>query len=270
MSDFQGSSSAPTKTLVDSKTSWHRFDRGSAWDNSGEVLLLDNHLVQGSAWYVGYLIVHEPSSAVYFGTTTDIAKTYRKWFARLKGVDAGAKNLSVAFRAVFTKREDFLFKMVAFFNNAEAAAEWKRTRPDQVIAQLGRNKCLNVDDRSAETKGFWKRQVPAEDWAWRFGSMDKGWYGKAVKTRSKIRSEHERAADAKQEAAEGRDYLHSIFPNMGQGIPGQGPVEVDHGVSTPEPANDVPAVDVPLPDNDDAADAEYDEFLAKQEQQEEP
>lgn len=194
------------KVVVDALTKWHSFTTSNAWENSGEILLIeearqcDNH-----AKWIGYLLMHEPTEATFVGISNNPAECFARWHGRLLDVDRGAKNLNVAFRAVFTKREDFKFKLVAFFNETTIAHRWQETMAANIIDQFGRNKCLNVDNRSIETKGFWKRQVPADQWAWRFGSMDKGW-------RKRTEAKATTARELADEQAEANDYLRSLIP----------------------------------------------------------
>ena len=118
-----------------------------------------------------YHIIHMPTQAVYFGAGLQTPKhAYAHWKFRLRAVDT--RDLSIAFKAVYTKRHDFYFRihgaLVLRSGDDYDALRKECKRQQKVWAQTGAHAVLNCD-RSDKTRRHWVSIIPRSELAWRLG-----------------------------------------------------------------------------------------------------
>lgn len=120
-------------------------------------------------WYkvpVAFAIRHEPTRSIYFGSSGDMAQAFYSWYQRLRGLYTQPK-LSLSFRAIYTRREDFVFVVLKTWERGTLANEAMNMAIENVnTLRLKRpDKLLNMNNSVAE-KQFWMEQTPVERRFW--------------------------------------------------------------------------------------------------------
>lgn len=186
--------------------------------------------------YYGYAIYHLPTEAVYLGITGDVERCFVSWYSRLRPPGKGPDNLSVAFRAIWTKRDDFRFHLTCLFRNSVEAQVWLDSRLPYLRQELGTFKVLNVD-RSIRTRGAWMRRAPEDEHGFRFGTLVKNKAHREKKEQARLRRADEANAVAAQDEA--GQTLAEIIARVRKrrGLDGEGDADPQQGVEPIEPSS---------------------------------
>lgn len=106
-----------------------------------------------------YQVFHLPTKATYIGTTSDAAHAFAMWVHRLRHTNTKPP-LSLAVRAVYTKREDFYFGVLELHAAHVPVGITLMKWLGQVKAH-GPEFCLNMLGSKAEIE-FWINRTPID------------------------------------------------------------------------------------------------------------
>jgi len=112
---------------------------------------------------ITYAIRHEPTRTIYFGSSANAAVAFYSWYQRLRGLNT-QPYLSPAFRAIYTKRDDFVFIVLKTWDRGVSAHAAAQTATDCINKLRGKrpDKLLNMDGSTKETE-FWRALTPPEN-----------------------------------------------------------------------------------------------------------
>jgi hypothetical protein len=105
-----------------------------------------------------YMLAHAPDQSRVLRATSDLARVALEWYSRLEHVDTMPR-LSHALRAIYTKREDFRFVVIAQCDLA-TARRTARTYA-HVAHQRSAELSLNMDKKEALQK-YWFERIPED------------------------------------------------------------------------------------------------------------
>lgn len=95
-----------------------------------------------------YCIRHVPTDSIFVGGTHDMAQAYYSWYQRLRRINVEPA-LNPAFRAVYTKREDFTFiikRMEPSDGSNHHRFKTAATTAAAAFKRAHRDRCLNLGD----------------------------------------------------------------------------------------------------------------------------
>jgi len=112
---------------------------------------------------VTYAVRHEPTRTIYFGSSGNAAVAFYSWYQRLRGLNTQPR-LSPALRAVYTKRDDFIFIVLKTWERGELAHEAAQLALDYIkkLRDMRPDKLLNMDSTGKERE-FWLACTPPEN-----------------------------------------------------------------------------------------------------------
>lgn len=112
---------------------------------------------------IAYAVRHEPTRTIYFGASGNAAQAFYSWYQRLRGLNKQPP-LNPAFRAVYTKRDDFVFIVLKTWERGALANEAAQETLDCIRALRGKrpDKLLNMDGTPKEV-AFWRALTPPEN-----------------------------------------------------------------------------------------------------------
>ncbi len=116
-----------------------------------------------------YAVEHKPTGAIYVGSSRNLFQTHQSWYYRLAYIDS-APPLNWAFRAIYTKRSDFVFHVLATLPDdtlfATKCLEMENIVKQRILLK-GKEFLLNCNN-STETREFWVGRTPLSERPYRF------------------------------------------------------------------------------------------------------
>lgn len=112
---------------------------------------------------ITYAVRHEPTRTIYFGASANAAVAFYSWYQRLRGLNKQPA-LSPAFRAVYTKRDDFVFIVLRTWDRGTLAHEAARLALEYIknLRAKRPDKLLNMDGTARENE-FWRALTPPQN-----------------------------------------------------------------------------------------------------------
>lgn len=112
---------------------------------------------------ITYAIRHEPTRTIYFGSSSSAAVAFYSWYQRLRGLNKQPA-LSPAMRAVYTKRDDFVFIVLSTWERGALAHDAADLALDYIKKMRAKrpDKLLNMDSTGKE-RDYWLRITPREN-----------------------------------------------------------------------------------------------------------
>ena len=133
------------------------LDDPHGWQYSQDALALQHEPCFGTSVYH---IIHAPTEALYFGATNHLPnKIFSHWRHRLRSIRHS--NLSIAFRAIYTHRRDFLFRLHGITAD-HAGARDAVNRQKHIWAQTGSHAVLNCTNMMRDRRR-WVSIIPRSE-----------------------------------------------------------------------------------------------------------
>ena len=112
---------------------------------------------------ITYAVRHEPTRTIYFGSSGSAAVAFYSWYQRLRGINT-QPHLSPSLRAVYTKRNDFVFIVLRTWEKGTLAhdAADLALKHIKTLRSKRPEKLLNMDSKGKERE-YWLALTLFED-----------------------------------------------------------------------------------------------------------